>query len=187
MEEEIKFCLQNTKEEMEKSLSHLHVELSKIRAGKASTNMVDSVKVDYYGSETPLNQVANISTPDAKTIVIQPWEKAMIDPISKAIVSANLGFNPSNDGTVIHINVPPLTEERRRELVKRAKNEGEHAKVSVRNHRKEANDYLKSLLKEHISEDSIKNAENLVQQYTDDFSHKIDEALNQKEQDILTV
>ena len=187
MDDEIKFCLDNSKEEMRKSLDHLAFELSKIRAGRASANMVDSVKVDYYGSETPLSQVANVSTLDARSIMIQPWERSLIDAITKAIMNAKLGFNPSNDGTVIHISVPPLTEERRRILVKRAKVEGEHAKVSVRNHRKDANDFLKDLQKEGVSEDLIKNAEKEIQHFTDDFSHKIDLALDEKEKDILTV
>lgn len=187
MDEELKFYLEETKDAMQKAIDHLYKELSKIRAGKANPSMVEGVKVDYYGSETPLNQVANVSTPDAKTIMIQPWEKTMIDPISKAIMDANLGFNPSNDGNVIHINVPALTEERRRDLVKKAKAEGESCKVSIRTIRKDTNDTIKQLQKDGLSEDMSKTGEGEVQKMTDAFSAKTDEAINQKEKDIMTV
>lgn len=187
MEEELQFCLSAAKESMENAIAHLKGELSKIRAGKASSSMVESVKVDYYGSQTPLSQVANISTPDARSIMIQPWEKNIIDVISKAIVAAKLGFNPSNDGGVIHINVPPLTEERRKELVKRAKSEGETGKVSLRTARKEGNDFLKQLEKDGLSEDQAKKGEEQIQAMINSYNTQIDQILKEKEADILTV
>lgn len=144
---------------MDKSISHLETELAKIRAGKANPQMLESIHVDYYGSQTPLHQVANVNTPDARTIVIQPWEKGMLGPIEKAIQIANLGFNPQNDGSIIRIAVPPLTEERRKDLVKRCKAEGENAKISLRSIRKEANDAIKKELKKGITEDEAREAE----------------------------
>ena len=187
MEEEVKFYLNEASSDMTKALQHLLDELSKLRAGKASPAMVESVRVDYYGTETPISQVANISTTDAKTIIVQPWEKSMLDPISKAIVNANLGFNPSNDGSIIHINVPPPTEERRRDLVKKAKSLGEAGKITVRNIRKDSNDAIKKLQKDGLSEDIAKGAEDQIQKLTDNFIAKIDENLTVKEKEILTV
>ena len=141
--EEINLILEDAKEAMEKSLAHLNVELGKIRAGRANPSMLDSVKVDYYGSLTPLSQIANVSTLDSRTLTIQPWEKAMLDEITKAVINANLGLNPQNNGEVILISVPVLTEERRKDLVKKAKSEGEHAKVSIRSQRKDANEMVR--------------------------------------------
>ncbi|HHP7240180.1 MAG TPA: ribosome recycling factor [Cyclobacteriaceae bacterium] len=187
MEEEIKMFLDEADELMDKSVSHTYSELSKIRAGKAMPNMVDGVSVDYYGSKTPIQQVASVSAPDARTLVIKPWEKKMIPEIEKAIMNSNLGFNPQNDGELIRINIPQLTEERRKTLVKQAKHEAENGKVSVRNVRKEINDSLKKLLKEGASEDAIKSAEDKVQEMTDNHIHKIEEHLKNKEIDIMTI
>lgn len=180
-------ALDEAKELMDKAISHLNVELSKIRAGKAHPSMLDTVKVDYYGSMTPLKQVANVSTPDARTITVQPWEKPMLDAISTAITNSNLGLNPQNNGEVIIINVPPLTEERRRDLTKRVRAEGEHAKVSVRNARKEANDFIKSAEKDGLSEDMAKTGEAKVQDLTNSYTEKVDAILKSKEEDIMTV
>ena len=157
--EEINLILEDAKEAMEKSLAHLNVELGKIRAGRANPSMLDSVKVDYYGSLTPLSQIANVSTLDSRTLTIQPWEKAMLDEITKAVINANLGLNPQNNGEVILISVPVLTEERRKDLVKKAKSEGEHAKVSIRSQRKDANEMVRSLKDEGLSEDAVKDSE----------------------------
>ncbi len=187
MEEEIQFILDVCKEKMESAVKHLENELVHIRAGKASPRMLDGVMVDYYGSMTPLNQVSNLSTPDARTIAVQPWEKAMIAPIEKAIMTANLGFNPENNGEIIRINVPPLTEERRRDLTKQVGQEGENAKVSIRNARKDANDSLKKLLKDGLSEDLEKDAEHEVQELTNGFGKEVDKHLEDKNKEILTI
>ncbi|MGQ8337288.1 ribosome recycling factor [Sunxiuqinia sp. A32] len=187
MEEEVQFILDVCKEKMEAAIEHLENELVHIRAGKASTRMLDGVLVDYYGSMTALNQVSNISTPDARTIAIQPWEKSMITPIEKAIINANLGFNPDNNGEIIRINVPPLTEERRRSLTKQVSQEGENAKVSLRSARKDANDALKKLLKNGLSEDLEKDAEADVQEMTNDFSKEVEQQLEDKNKEILTI
>jgi len=175
------------KESMEAALDHLHKELLKIRAGKASASMLEGVFVDYYGTNTPLNQVSNINTPDARTISVQPWEKPMLPVIEKAIMVANLGLNPQNNGELIIINVPPLTEERRLGLVKQTKTEGEHAKVSIRNARKEANDEIKKLQKDSISDDLAKDAEERIQKLTDAYGKNVDSILEVKEKDIMTV
>ena len=172
---------------MNKAISHLNLELGKIRAGRANPSMLDSVKVDFYGSLTPLSQIGNVSTLDSRTLTIQPWEKAMLDEITKAIINANLGLNPQNNGEVILISVPVLTEERRKELVKRAKSEGEHAKVSIRSQRKDANDMIKSLKDEGLSEDQIKDSEAEIQKITDSFTKKVDEFVGLKETDIMKV
>ena len=187
MEEEVEFVLEHADEKMNAAIAHLEKELLHIRAGKASPAMLDGVMVDYYGSMTPLNRIANVSTPDARTVAIQPWEKNMIPVIEKAILNANLGFNPDNNGEIIRINVPVLTEERRRVLVKQANQEGENAKVSIRTVRKEANESLKNLQKEGLSEDLEKDAENLIQKRTNDFSLKIDILVKAKEKDIMTI
>lgn len=187
MHEEAQLVLDDCKERMELAISHLEKELLHIRAGKANPAMLDSVHVDYYGSMTPLNQVSNISTPDPRTIAVQPWEKKMIPVIEKAIMAANLGFNPDNNGEVIRINIPPLTEERRKGLVKQAYKEGENAKISIRTARKNANEELKKLLKEGLPEDMEKDAEKEVQSYTDDFVKKIDILVSAKEKDIMTI
>ena len=184
MNEEIDFILDSTKEAMNGAIAHLEKELKTIRAGKATPAMLSTVMVDYYGSQTPLSQVANVNTPDARTLSIQPWEKNMLQEIEKAIQIANLGFNPMNNGDVIMINVPPLTEERRRSLAKQAKAEAEDAKVGVRNDRKEANNELKKL---DISDDMRKIAEEEVQKLTDNFVKLIDEKLAVKEKEILTI
>lgn len=173
---------------MEKAVKHTVAEFAKIRAGKAMPSMLDGLTVDYYGSTTPVSQVASITTPDPRSIIIKPWEKNMIHEIEKAIRNSDLGLNPQNDGEVVRLNIPPLTEERRRDLVKQAKNEAEHGKVSVRNIRKETNEMLRKLLKEGgVSEDEIKNAETKVQTLTDKFVKKMDEVLAAKEEDIMKV
>ena len=187
MNEDIQFILDNTKEQMEKAVSHLEAELVKVRAGKASPTMLESISVDYYGTRTPLNQVANINTADARTLVIQPWEKSMLTPIEKAIMAANLGLNPQNDGLLIRILVPSLTEERRKELVKKAKAEVENGKVSLRTLRKEANEELKKLQKNGTPEDEVKEGETKVQQMIDGFVIKCDKHLEIKEKEIMTI
>ncbi|MBZ0327834.1 MAG: ribosome recycling factor [Altibacter sp.] len=184
MEEEIKFILDSTREAMKNAIQHLEKKLVNIRAGKASPSMVGGVMVDYYGSPTPLNQVANVSTPDGMTITIQPWEKSLIPEIEKGIHHANLGFNPMNNGESVIINVPPLTEERRKELAKQAKHEAEESKIGVRNDRKHANNEIKEL---DVSEDMKKNMEIDVQELTDYHIAKIDEILAHKEKEIMTV
>jgi ribosome recycling factor len=187
MQEEVDFVLEHSKERMKAAINHLEKELIHVRAGKASPAMLDGVMVDYYGSMTPLSQVANINTPDARTIAIQPWEKKMIPVIEKAILNANLGFNPDNNGEMIRINVPVLTEERRKGLVKQAQHEGEIAKVSVRTVRKEANESLKKLQKDGVAEDIVKDAEEEVQEMTNSYSVKIDNLVKAKEKDIMTI
>ncbi len=185
MNEEIQFILDTAKEAMDNAIKHLEKQLVNIRAGKASPSMLGSVMVDYYGSQTPLSQVANVNTPDGRTITVQPWEKSMLQEIERGIAYANLGFNPMNNGETIIINVPPLTEERRRNLAKQAKAETEDAKISVRTARKDAmNDVKKS---EDISEDLKKNAEIDIQQMTDDYVKKIDDVFENKEKEIMTV
>ncbi|HET6243750.1 MAG: ribosome recycling factor [Bacteroidetes bacterium] len=187
MEEEVSFILEHAKEQMQKALLHLDAELLKIRAGKASPQMLEGVFVDYYGANTPLSNVANVNTSDARTLVIQPWEKAMLHPIEKAIAAANLGLNPQNDGNLIRINVPLLTEDRRKDLVKQSKAEAENAKVSIRNIRREANESIKKAQKEGLPEDMAKDAEAKIQLFTDSHSTKIDEKLDVKEKEIMTV
>ena len=184
MEEEIDFIIESAKEAMGKALKHLEKELVNIRAGKASPSMVGSVMVDYYGSQTPLSQVANVSTPDGMTISIQPWEKNMIPEIERGIHLANIGFNPMNNGESVIISVPPLTEERRRDLAKQAKAAAEESKIGIRNDRKNANNELKNL---EISEDLKKNLEDDIQQMTDQHIKKIDEIFDKKEKEIMTV
>lgn len=184
MDEDVKFILDSTKESMEASIAHLQKALTKIRAGKASPMMLSTVMVDYYGSQTPLSQVSNINTPDARTLSVQPWEKNLLGDIETAIMNANLGFNPMNNGEMVIINVPPLTEERRKQLVKQAKAEAEDAKVSIRSARQEANKELKAL---DISEDLLKNAEVDVQELTDTYSDKVDKILSSKEAEIMKV
>ncbi|MFC4815970.1 MULTISPECIES: ribosome recycling factor [unclassified Flavobacterium] len=187
MTEEINFILDSTKESMEGSIAHLEKEFLNIRAGKASPQMLGGVFVDYYGSQTPLSQVANINIPDARTITVTPWEKNMLQPIEKAIMIANIGFNPMNNGDNIIISVPPLTEERRKDLVKQAKSEAEDAKIGIRNARKDANTDIKKLEKDGTSEDICKTAEENVQKLTDAFIKKIDEHLAIKEAEIMKV
>ncbi|MDT8401626.1 MAG: ribosome recycling factor [Bacteroidales bacterium] len=187
MNEEIEIIMEETTDRMNGAIKHLETELSKLRAGKATPALLDGIKVDYYGVNTPLNQVSNINTPDAKSIIVQPWEKTILGHIEKAIMAANIGLTPINNGELIRINVPPLTEERRTQLVKMVKNEGELAKISVRNSRKWANDELKKLLKEGLAEDAEKIAEDNVQDLTNDYVKKVDEIVEAKETDIMTV
>ncbi len=187
MTEEIEFILDSAKESMEGSLTHLEKEFLNIRAGKASPAMLGGVFVDYYGSQTALNQVAKISVPDARTITIQPFERNLIQAIEKAIMIANLGFNPMNNGEMIIISVPPLTEERRRDLAKQAKSEAEDAKIGIRNARKDANTDIKKQEKDGTSEDICKKAEDDVQKLTDNFIKKVDELLAVKEAEIMKV
>ncbi len=184
MDEETNFIIDSTKEAMDNALIHLEKKLLNIRAGKATPSMVSGVMVDYYGTPTPIHQVSNVSTPDGMTITIQPWEKSLIPEIEKGIHIANLGFNPMNNGESIIINVPPLTEERRIELVKQTKAEGEDTKIGVRNDRKHANNELKKL---DISEDLLKNLEIDIQKMTDNHIHKIENSLAAKEKEIMTV
>lgn len=187
MNEEITMALDDAREKMDKAMSRLEAELSKIRAGKAHPSMLESVRVDYYGSMTPVSQVANVNSTDARTLVVQPWEKGMLDAISTGIINANLGLNPMNNGEVLIINVPPLTEERRRELGKRARSEGEGARVGIRNARKDANDYLKAAKEEGMSEDDLKQGEQKVQDLTNVYTAKVEEVLASKEADIMTI
>lgn len=187
MTEEIKSCLDKQIEQMETALVHLEKNLSKIRAGKATPSMLDGVKIDYYGTMTAIDQVAAINTPDAKQIVIQPWEKNMLPIIEKAIHAANLGFNPQNTGEIIRITLPPVTEERRRELAKKSKSEGENSKVAIRNIRRDANEDIKKQGKDGLGEDMVKTAEKEIQDQTDAYIAKIDSILAEKEKDIMTV
>lgn len=184
---DVKTVLDAAKVQMEKSISHLEVELAKIRAGKANPAMLENVKVEYYGSVVPLSGAASVNTQDARTILIQPWEKSMLTPIEKAIQAANLGFNPQNDGLLIRIIVPPLTEERRKDLVKTSKAAGEDAKVGIRTARKDSMEKIKGLQKNGLPEDEAKSAETKIQQLTDEFISKCDKHLEQKEKEILTV
>jgi len=183
--EELEFIMASTKESMESSLIHLDRSFLNIRAGKASPAMLGSVKVDYYGSQTPLSQVANINVPDARTLTVTPWEKNMLQPIEKAIMIANLGFNPMNNGDNIIINIPVLTEDRRKELVKQAKSEAEDAKIGIRNARKDANNDIKKI--DGLSEDTVKSAEQEVQDLTDSYIKKTDDMLSIKEAEIMKV
>ncbi len=185
MNENLQFIIDATKEAMVNAIKHLEKQLANIRAGKASPAMLGSVMVDYYGTQTPLSQVANVNTPDGRTITVQPWEKSMLQEIERGIMFANLGFNPMNNGETIIINVPPLTEERRHDLAKQAKAEVEDAKVGVRNARKDANNDIKKL--DDISEDLQKNAEKDVQDLTDRYTKNIDEIFTVKEKEIMTI
>lgn len=187
MDEEVKFAIDSAREQMEQAIKHLEAELKKIRAGKASPMMLDSVVVPYYGTNQPLKNVANVNTTDARTIVVQPFEKPMLQEIEKAIVNASLGLTPMNDGSLIRINVPALTEERRKDLVKQSRAEMEHCKVSIRTARKEANDYVKGLVKDGLSEDLGKDAEAQVQELTDSYTKKAENHLDVKEKEIMTV
>lgn len=187
MNELVKPLLEQAKDHMAKSIEHIKVDLQKIRAGKANPQILDGVLVDYYGNPTPLNQVANINVPDAKTITIQPWEKNLITEIEKAIVNSNIGVNPTNDGSILRINVPPPTEERRKELIKQAKAIAEHTRVSIRNVRKEINDKIKALKNKSVSEDEVKDSEAEMQKLTDDFIRQTDKILENKEKDIMLI
>jgi len=187
MNDLIKKQLQDAQASMDKAIDHCEAELTKIRAGKASAGMLDGIFVDYYGSATALSQVASINTPDARTLLVQPWEKNMLVPIERAIMEANIGINPQNDGVVIRLVVPPLTEERRRDLVKKVKEEAERGKITVRNIRKDANEKIKKLKGESVSDDEIKTGEAEVQKITDAYIIKVDKHSEAKEKDIMTV
>jgi len=187
MNEDVELIFEMSRERMEKAIEHLDNELVRIRAGKANVHILDGIMVDYYGTPTPLNQVSNISTPDAKTIAIQPWEKTMIDPIEKALMVSNVGITPSNNGDVIRLIIPQLTEERRRDLVKQVKNEGENARVSVRNARRDAKDEFKQMQKDGLSEDETKTAEEALQKLTDQFTEKVEKIVEAKEEDMMTI
>lgn len=187
MQEEIELVLEDAKEQMQKAVEHLDNELGKIRAGKANPRMLDGIMVEYFGSMTPLSQVANVNSPDPRTIAVRPWEKSMIQPIERAIMAANLGMNPDNNGEMIRIVVPPLTEERRRELVKQVKKVCEDSRVVVRNLRRDANEEFKKMKKDGLGEDLQKDAESEVQKIHDAFMKKIDDLFAAKEKDIMTV
>lgn len=187
MSEKIDQHYYEVKKLMNKALEHLEDELTKIRAGKANPSMLDSIYVNYYGNPTALQQVANVTSPDAKTLAVKPWEKKMLGEIEKAIFASNIGFTPVNDGETIRISLPPLTEERRKDLVKKSKAEGEHAKISIRNIRREANELIKAEIKNGLPEDEAKEAENKIQNLTNQFITDIDKLLEAKEADILKV
>jgi ribosome recycling factor len=187
MNEEIDLITEETTDRMQKALEHLEHELARLRAGRSNPALLDGITVDYYGVISPLTQVSNINTPDAKTIMIQPWEKNMLGIIEKAIMAANIGLTPINNGEAIRINIPPLTEERRHQLVKQVRNEGETAKISVRTARKWANDELKQLLKDGLPEDLEKEAIDKVQEMTHAYNGKIDKVMAVKEKDVMTV
>jgi len=187
MNEEIDFIFESAKEQMQNAIKHLKKELLNIRAGKASPSMLHSIQVEYYGTLTPLSQVSNINTPDGKTITVQPWEKSLLNEIDRAIMAANIGFNPMNNGESIIINIPALTEERRKELTKMAHAEAENDKISIRTARKEANDEIKKLEKNGLSEDLARDAEAKIQEFTNQFTKEIDAILAAKEKEIMTV
>lgn len=185
--DDIKSIQQHAEDLMKKAIDHLEVELVKIRAGKANPQMVDGITVDYYGSPMQLNQVSNVSVMDARTLSIQPWEKNMLQPIEKAIIAANIGIHPQNDGNIIRLFLPPLTEERRKDLVKKCHSEGEHSKVAIRNIRRDAIEHIKRLQKNGLSEDATKDAESIVQALTDKFIATVDKHLSLKEKEIMVV
>jgi len=187
MEDKLKRYLDEVKGHMDKSILHLEEELVKVRAGKATPAMLHGITVDYYGTQSPINQVANVNTQDARTMVIQPWEKSMLHVIEKAILAANIGVTPQNDGELIRLVIPPLTEERRASLVKGVKSLGEQAKVSLRNIRRDAIEHIKKMQKDGLSEDSAKDAEHEVQTITDTYTKTVDKHLEAKEKDIMTV
>ena len=185
--EEIQLYIEEAKELMQKAVNHTASELVKVRAGKAMPNLLDGISVNYYGSPTPLSQVSSITTPDARTLSIKPWERNLISEIEKAIINSDLGLAPQNNGEIIILTIPPLTEERRKTLVKQVKNECENGKISIRNIRKDTNEALRKLLKEGASEDDIKRAEDTVQKLTDTYSTKIDEQFAKKEAEVMKV
>jgi ribosome recycling factor len=187
MIEECQMVYDIASESMDKSIDHLEKEFQKIRAGKASPDMLDGVLVEYYGVMTPINQTANITSPDPRQIIVQPWDKSVISSIDKAIQAANLGFNPKNEGEVLRIIVPTVTEQRRKELVKQAKAEAEDTKVGIRNARRTANDDAKKLEKEGIPEDDVKKLQDDIQKLTDDYIEKIEKLFEKKEKDIMTI
>lgn len=184
---DLKPIITNAEDHMNRAINHLEAELTKIRAGKANPQMVDGITVDYYGSPMPINQVANVSVVDARTLTIQPWEKNMLQPIERAIIAANIGVTPQNDGNIIRLFLPPLTEERRKELVKKCHAEGEHSKVAIRNIRRDAIEAIKKMQKNGLSEDAAKDAEDDVQNITNKFITAVDKHLEKKEKEIMTV
>lgn len=185
--EDVSVTLELAEESMKKAISHLETELTKIRAGKANPQILDGIMVDYYGSPTPINQVGNISVMDARTLTIQPWEKNMLQPMERAIINSNIGINPQNDGNIIRLFLPPLTEERRRELVKRCQGEGEHSKVAIRNIRRDAIESIKKAQKNGLSEDAAKDAEADMQNVTDRYIALVEKHLASKEKEIMAV
>src|SRR5688500_7661648 len=187
MTEELKNIVDQAADSMNKAIAHLEAELVKVRAGKANPNLVDGIMVDYYGNPTPISQVGNISVADARTLTIQPWEKNMLQPIERSIIAANIGITPQNDGNMVRLFMPPLTEERRKELVKKAQAEGEHSKVAIRSIRRDAMEHIKKLQKNGLSEDLCKDAEKNIQEMTDKFISTVDKHLSQKEKEIMTV
>ena len=187
MTDDLAFILEDASDSMKKAIAHLEAELVKIRAGRANPQMLDGIPVDYYGSATPINQVANISVADARTLTIQPWEKNMLQPIERAIIAANIGVTPQNDGSIIRLFLPPLTEERRKEFVKKAHHEGEHSRVSVRSIRRDAIEHIKKLQKDGLSEDVAKDAEKDIQALTDKYIAFVDKHLTAKEKEIMSV
>ncbi len=187
MNEEVEMILEDTGDKMDRTIKHLDNELSKIRAGRANVHMLDGIMVNYYGTPTPLTQIANVNSPDPRTLAIQPWEKNLINEIEKSILAANLGMTPMNNGEIIRINIPMLTEDRRKELVKKVKIEGENARVGIRNNRRDGNEQLKKMIKEGLAEDEEKDAEKLVQDMTDKYIRIVDERLIGKEKDIMTI
>jgi ribosome recycling factor len=187
MTEDISTLIAGAEDQMKKAINHLEAELTKIRAGKANPQMLDNLVVDYYGSPMPINQVANISVMDARTLTIQPWEKNMLQPIERAIINGNIGVTPQNDGVIIRLFLPPLTEERRKELVKKCQAEGEHSKIAVRNIRRDAIESIKKMQKSGLSEDAAKDSEADIQQVTDKFISQIDKHLASKEKEIMAV
>jgi len=187
MSDELNIIQELAQENMDKAINHLETELVKVRAGKANPNLVDGIVVDYYGTPTPINQVGNISVADARTLTIQPWEKNMLQPIERAIIAANIGINPQNDGIMIRLFMPPLTEERRKDLVKRSHGEGEHSKVAIRSIRRDAMEQIKKLQKNGLSEDVCKDGEKNVQEMTDRYIALVDKHLAAKEKEIMTV
>lgn len=187
MNEDSQMILQETEEQMQNAIKHLEREFQKIHAGKASPQMLEGVKVDYYGVMTPIEQTANINTPDPRQILVHPWDKSMIPVLEKAILAANLGFTPKNEGEILRISVPPLTEERRRDLVKKAKAEAEDTKISIRNTRRSGNDMAKDLEKEGTPEDEVKRLQDKIQELTDKYIKEVDELFEKKDKDIMTV
>jgi ribosome recycling factor len=187
MQDDLTLIIEDAASTMKKALGHLEQELTKIRAGKANPQILDGINVDYYGAPTPLNQVANVSVADARTLTIQPWEKNMLQPIERAIIAANIGINPQNDGVIIRLFLPPLTEERRKEFVKRVNNEGEQAKIAIRNIRRDAIEAVKKLQKEGLSEDTAKDTEADIQQMTDKHIVLVDKHCETKEKEIMSI
>jgi ribosome recycling factor len=187
MSEELQKQVDHASDSMKKAIGHLEAELVKIRAGRANPNMFDGLTVDYYGTPTLISQVGNITVADARTLTIQPWEKNMLQPIERAIIAANMGVTPQNDGIIIRIFLPPLTEERRKEIVKKVHAEGEHSKVAIRNIRRDAIEHVKKLQKQGVSEDLASDAEKEIQDMTNTFIAQVDKHLAQKEKEIMSI